>query len=754
MFFLGTMLSLRFDFSFIHFLILFTGLVLMPLSFCYVTRLAKNKQVWILFFIPAFLFAGILSCELHTDEKLRPLYPFSEQEVEIYGAVSGVPVVYDNTKQFFVEVSRIKTDDGVFHVKEKIKVSTELCPINAGDSIQAYGKLKVIDYPKNSTSFNSKRYNMRRGIFFSLYAEDINQSPEAFPISLKSRITIFINSTLNSYINQFPVKTTAFIKAIILNNKSEIPDEITESMVRTGLYRYIYCPYIHISLIVLILSYIVKTHRRRWLTSALIFSLYLIMNFSVAAAWKICLYYIISHIMMRLFGIKDFKTTIYLTVITAGFINPLVLTEPAFMISLLCTALIRVFHYPVADFLRKKLRNKFVASFLSTFLIISIGIYPFCSFLGFNMTPWSFVLSLVMTPLIILTYFIFYMGFTIFLISGHAVTLGIPYIVKVIIFIVENAEKLPFASINTKNPGLLYLAAFYSVLYCLYHVVHFRRHKYAEILSLLLCFIFTVTYTFSAGNMEMTFLSVGNADCCVIELPFNKTVMIDGGGAPPYSDYDIGSAEVIPYLRAKGVNKVDTIIVSHYDKDHTDGIITVIKTMAVGEIFMPDYLPKNDYRDIIISEAENNNIKINLISSPAVFDLGSGLGCEFLLSQNTDNENDNSLVARLTYGKTRILFPGDITIFAEDKLQDIQSDIVKVPHHGSLSSSSESFISKTDADYCIFSVGKNNTYGHPNPKVVERYKRSGSKIFRTDLMGDIHFIIGKNSIKRVYTYRE
>ena len=230
--------------------------------------------------------------------------------------------------------------------------------------------------------------------------------------------------------------------------------------------------------------------------------------------------------------------------------------------------------------------------------------------------------------------------------------------------------------------------------------------------------------------------------------------MIDGGGSAEYSDYDIGKAEVVPYLVSKGINKIDSILVSHYDKDHADGVVSVMQSMDVGEIFIPDYLPNNDLRDIIESEAKANNITVNIISEEGNISLAKNLVCQILMCENDLSANDNSLVAKVKYGEVSILFPGDITVFAEDRLADTKADILKVAHHGSASSTGESFLRSTDPLYSIISVGADNNYGHPAPSVIDRCIRQESTVLRTDICGDIHFILRKDGIKRVFSFKE
>ncbi|MBQ7974164.1 MAG: ComEC/Rec2 family competence protein [Clostridia bacterium] len=729
-------------------------LVLVPVSFCAVTKLAKNKDVWILAIVPVFLFTGWFVTEIKTDIERRPLYPFMGEEVEIHGTVCSVPVNYGEHIGFMLETAFVKSGEDEFAIREKIKISTDGAVPTAGSPVVLTGEVRPVSLPRNSTSFDSNSYNKRRGVYFTVFTQQVKRSSDEYVLSLPGKVNLFLSVSMDLFIKRFPSPAVPLLKGMVLNNKSEIPDEVTEAMLRVGTYRYIYSPYLHISILIFVLGRLFGSRRSGFFAGICIFLIYLFMNITVPSAWKICLFFGISYILMGVFRVKDIKIAMYLTVIFTALVSPLTLTEPGFVISVTATALVRGFSESLSRGLYFAVHNRKLARFLSIYLIMLVGIYPISSFFGYAVTPWSMIIGLVLMPVVVIIYALFYVSFGIFLISGSVLYMGVPLLVRAVEKIAEMALKLPFASLSFGACSLLVVVTFYLLLYCIYRRLRLRGSMFYEILTGLLCIVVAAGTIYGINDTELTFLSVGNSDCAVIIFPGGKTLMVDGGGSEHYSDYDVGSAEVIPYLSAKGINKIDSVIVSHYDKDHADGIVTVMKYMPVGEIFMPDYLPNNDYRDIIEAEAKKLNTKVIYITEPRSVMPEAGGECEFLYCNNGNDGNDNSLVARIICGKTSILFTGDISSFAEYKLTDTKSDIVKVPHHGSKYSSSETFIKCTDADYGVICVGENNSYGHPSKDVLARYDKYGTVILRTDLLGDIHFIIGKNRIKRIYGFRE
>lgn len=736
--------------------ILVMALILLPASFCAIARAAYGKNVFILALVPSFVFLGAFITHIKTDPTLHPAYPFAGEEVSIYGRVISSVKSYDGNVSYTIRASRISRGGEEQDLSEKIKITSEK-PVTAGASVVVSGKLKEISGPKNSTSFDSKKYNMRRGIFFSMFAEECTLSGESFGIRPSDRLSLFTSVLTDNFINRMGPEQAPLLKGIIMNNKSEIPEDEVEMMLRGGTYRYIYCPYLHISLLTLIISLLFKRNKSKTAALLCVFFLYLCLNIAVPSAWKICLFLGISYFITLKWGLRDIKAALYLTVLLTGIVSPMTLTEPGFILSAACTALIRSFSKPLSELLMRLLHHRRLSRLLSLYIIIVFGAAPLSSFMGFGLSPYSFILGFILMPLTALVYVLFYMSTCLYMLTGIFFKFGISYILKLIQLISAFGAGLPFASVHFGKCSLLFVAAFYSVpVFVRLRMLKMRMARPAGAVCAALCAVFAASLIYGINDAELTFINVGQGDCALLRMPGGKTVMIDGGGSPEYSDYSIGEAEVLPYLEARGINKIDFAIVSHYHKDHIDGVITVIQNIKVKELFIPDYLPNSKYRDIIEEEARLHGVKITPVKGAQSVDLTDRLKADFYYTApgTGADENDNSLVVKLSYGDTSMLFTGDISRLSENSLDIYDTDILKVPHHGSITSSSESFIRKTSPDFAVITVGENNSYGLPAEPVVKRYKEAGSIICRTDKYGDIHFILSGKRIKRAYGFKE
>ncbi|MFU8797178.1 MAG: DNA internalization-related competence protein ComEC/Rec2 [Gammaproteobacteria bacterium] len=215
--------------------------------------------------------------------------------------------------------------------------------------------------------------------------------------------------------------------------------------------------------------------------------------------------------------------------------------------------------------------------------------------------------------------------------------------------------------------------------------------------------------------------------------------------------YDTGFREDIlgPVLRAEGIKKIDRLIISHGDKDHIGGLKPVLREFTVNVI--SSSVPKQflTYQHQVCQGGQQW--------------IWDGVQFEFLYPPQhyiKKRINDDSCVLRITYGKHRILLPGDIERSGERYLldhyspKDLKSDILVVPHHGSRTSSTANFVKTVHPKYALFAVGYLNRYRHPHKNVVERYKSIGSKLYFTSEGGSISFIIKENlEIPRPSQYR-
>ncbi|KKP37834.1 MAG: putative hydrolase [Candidatus Peregrinibacteria bacterium GW2011_GWA2_33_10] len=274
------------------------------------------------------------------------------------------------------------------------------------------------------------------------------------------------------------------------------------------------------------------------------------------------------------------------------------------------------------------------------------------------------------------------------------------------------------------------------------------------IIILLLPFLLYIYYQKSSnGYLKIHFLSVGQGDSALITSPSNKNILVDGG---PNNDLIRELGKFLPFFE----RRIDLIILSHPDSDHLFGLIEVLKRYEIGKILLtginvntPEYMEflriieeKNIH--IIIAEDDEDFLIDNIF-------IDIHLPRENIAQKSFANTNDTSIVFSMHYGENIILFPGDIEEKMEQELllenPDLETDIIKISHHGSNTSTQEEFLEKIKPDFAIISCGLYNQFSHPHPDLIKRLILQNIRVYRTDYQGNITFILDKEKIIKIDT---
>lgn len=220
-------------------------------------------------------------------------------------------------------------------------------------------------------------------------------------------------------------------------------------------------------------------------------------------------------------------------------------------------------------------------------------------------------------------------------------------------------------------------------------------------------------------------------------------MVIDAGGLLPNGE-DQGQRVVVPYLRARGIQTVDLLLLTHSDADHIGGAATLLERFPI-RLLLDNGLPTPLVKHTLALAAQQQTVH-RIGCRGQRLDFGDGVTGRILSPSDREthgSDNEASLVLRLDYGRTSFLFTGDAGAEAEKAMlragQPLAADVLKVGHHGSRSSTTEPFLAAVRPRFAVLSAGKNNVYGHPSPLVMERLLRAGVRCYRTDKQGAITF---------------
>jgi len=268
--------------------------------------------------------------------------------------------------------------------------------------------------------------------------------------------------------------------------------------------------------------------------------------------------------------------------------------------------------------------------------------------------------------------------------------------------------------------------------------------KYIILILLLSSFFYTFFsyvqknfFQVSNHNLQFHFIDVGQGDSSLIITPKGKTILIDAGD-------EAHAKKVLSYVREQGIEKLDLVIATHPDADHIGGMDKVIKNFDIGVFAMPDVSAKTNQYKQIQRELKAKKMKATRLYQGDEVQIDDDIDFEILSpvkGKKYDDTNEYSIVTKIVYKDTSFILMGDATMENEvdiiNNVPDIDIDVLKLGHHGSSTSSSDYFITKTSPKIAIISCGKNNKYGHPHQEVMRVLKKHGVTPYRTDEMGDI-----------------
>ena len=237
----------------------------------------------------------------------------------------------------------------------------------------------------------------------------------------------------------------------------------------------------------------------------------------------------------------------------------------------------------------------------------------------------------------------------------------------------------------------------------------------------------------SNSEMRVHYIDVWQGDSIFIELPNRKCVLIDAGER----DY---AGRVISLIDGLGYTKIDYLIATHPHSDHIGGMQRVVQNFKIGKVYMPDAVTDTSTFINFLEALDDNGVSVTVAKAGVKMNVCEGVFAEFVAPVTiVDDLNNVSAVLKLQYNQKTFLFTGDAEILEEETITaDIDCDVLKVGHHGSYTSSGNTFLKKCTPDIAIISCGKGNDYGHPHDAAINRLNKAGvDKIYRTDVSGTV-----------------
>jgi len=558
------------------------------------------------------------------------------------------------------------------------------------------------------------------------------------------------------------VQTTDYIQTMLFNQSHAIAGDTLDAYRGIGLLHLFSISGMHIQLLLSQMRFILLRMKVSHETTDKLLVVFLI-AYGVLTGWgigvfrAICTHFIL--LMGKITGHRiEAKDAFALTVMIAVFFNPLLIYSASFQLSYLLAGVL-YFVAPVSsEWKMNGLLKDICLTALMTLASFPVVAYHFfeVSWLGiFVNVIFSFFFSWLLFPL-------FWLLFLVVLFSPGTPLLGLLCTVSdKLLTLLESfagaAADLDFASLVTGRPPAVYFALVWIALILLLLSVEKKQRDIRVLCSLMAAVgLFSFAYQLDPSG-KVVMLDVGQGDAILIITPFHRrAVLIDTGGMLTFEKEawqvretaTTAGEKLVSIIKAEGVKKLDKVFLTHADQDHVGSLRELAEDLPIDAVYFPKGAEGNAAFATVLLELQSQH-QVGLFPLLGKVDLEIDADFVFhILAPLAPGEggNEDSLVIQTSLGGLDWLFTGDLGAEGEDLLMrtypDLKTDILKIGHHGSATSSSEGFLDHVLPELALISAGKHNRYGHPDAEILKRLELRNIPIFRTDRQGAIHFLYG------------
>jgi competence protein ComEC len=702
---------------------------------------------------------------------------------------------------FYLRTDGVSRGDTVTPATGRIRITINdpLVPVRYGYRIRLQTKLYRPHNFRNPGAFDYEGYLQREGVLITGYVRDGEQvhilsTGGGNPLmrrfdSWRAGIGAFLDAHTSP-------PGRGLLKALLIGERGEISDTIREAFIAAGAVHILAISGLHLGIIVTLIFFAVQGLLR---LSERVLLRYDIRKIAALATFFPLLAYILitgfpistirAGIMASCFLIailidryRNPLNTLAFAAFIILLVSPTSLWDPSFQLSfssvlgiiVLTPPLYRLFYPqdPLTLLTREgggRIKRVIILSFIASFAAI-IFTTPIVAFHFHRISTLGLVSNAFIIPIIGLG--VLPLGLLslplipLFPSAGALVAQAAAALSQWGIRAMELISSLPFAATYLPAPTALEMILFYTFLGSLLWIKGPRLKKAALTLILVVA-LFDLSYWglrgYAQNGLRATYLDVGQGDCTLVEFPQGKRMLIDGGGL--YGDFDVGKNIIAPFLWERRILQVDYLVVSHPEPDHYKGLLFIAQHFRPREFWHSGLTSTASSYKELLTVIQKKGIRIVRVEDGFTRSIG-GARLEVLHPvegwiaggpRKRGWVNNNSVVLRMAFGEHTFLFTGDIEEEAEMRLlkagKDLRAQVIKVPHHGSKTSSTYSFVKEVSPRYAVFPLGYKNIFHFPSKRVVSRYESLGSRIIRTDLDGAITVTSdGKNL--EVKTYQE
>ena len=718
-------------------------LLLLLVVFCLYKRLLK-MHILLIFFV------GLLSYSLFLHEVNKLAVPVK------------LPTVLTWTDEYKINGVMLRgfmedTHGGKLYVTYELKSEQEKQLFQAqqlaGKEFWVMGEQVTTSVPAHRYGFSMARYLQSKN------ARGIIEIQQLTYVGTKNSLIQPLYDQrfrLKNHIEDtFPPSLIAEAQALLIGFQENVDDELNRAYQKLGITHLFAISGLHVALVsLLFFQLLLRMGLRR--EFATIFLLILLPMYAVLAGGAPSIWRAVSVVeFIMLAQYLRWKIpmddALSLSFIVFVLLEPGAIFQVGFQLSYLAT-----YSLVYSARILARYSNFWVQSFFITF-VCQILVYPLLLFHFYEISLSSFIANIFFVPLF--SFVILPINLLVLFLTFLPLPLDIAVfflyepirtgLTNFIFFIQQPIIQMW----NPGKPSLVWLVLLYSSVFIAFYMLDLQV-KMKKVLSVLLvpAFVFHLQ-PYMHNDLKIAFVNVGQGDCIVIELPYRKSVLvIDAGGLLRFDQekwkdrqtpYEVGRQVVVPYLKGRGIQSIDTFVLSHADADHVEGAEEVLREVLVKEVHVtPNSLSKPVMNDFL-QELHKSNTKLMEKMKGHHWQVGE-TSFHYLWPVETEYEgNNDSLVLLVKQQSFQALFTGDLEKEGEQQLIRLYGDVLKnldllkVGHHGSKTSSIEEFVALINPQFAVFMAGENNRYNHPHSDVVNRFEARNIPYATTGVDGTV-----------------
>ena len=756
--------------SYIHMSLFFWIMLLLP---GFILEIVVKKEWFSSFWLILIFLLGSLNyivSTTYTKDHIANLGAFSSPH-RVRAKVIKSKYQHDNSAQLVLKNVKIHTNKW-YSLKGKAQLYIEYCDQSYlhGDQIEFTAFLNQPENPNNPGQFNYRKYLHLNEIYGTCWIENSSEvtilSSPKFSILrwadiVKRKIIALIDKTTNS-------ETAPILKALITGARGEISDRTEQIFIDSGVIHILAVSGLHVGYVTLVfllifgfLRFPLKTKYFFTILALWFYAAMVQFKPSVVRAVTMASCILMGKILERPYNIYN---ALGLAALLQTLIMPLQLFNVGFQLSFAAVFSIVYVYGKFKDLLPDNFQPykikfqplRYLYELFLVSLAAQIGTIPLTIYYFHRIPIISIVANLFAIPLVGL---IGALGFAQvilgFIWSGIAIAYGEiqNILVHLLKSIIAFFAGFSFSYIEMPQLDILPILATYITIFLILNADKRRYRAYLLIMVLLAGNIQVWQKIFYKPKMKIVFFDVGQGDAAYAEFPNGKNMLIDCGTRGFGKNY---ARDVIaPYFKSEGIQHLNILALSHPHNDHIGGAPYILNNFSVDKIWETKV---TSHSKVFIEThylADSIKIPTDYVYAGDYFEFGNQTYIQILhpsqkyIESNSPNFNNASTAFKLTYKNTDILFTGDIEKEAERYLtlykNYLKSEIIKVPHHGSPTSSILPLIHHTAPQLALISVGENNKFDHPAPETIQKYKETGSRVHRTDRKGAL--VISSNGRK-------